>query len=531
MHPNALRSLLVLFLGLASTAALAQPVLWSRTFGGALGSNGPTVQVVGDGMGGVYVGRLGNPLVASITRLDASGAVLWTVPVEPFPQGCVQCTYSWDNLVADGSGVYLMSQVSAIKVGPCGVFCSTISVIKLAAADGARSAIFSVTSSAVLGAHGIADFAVGPGGDVAIAGADDGTGSLRRVGTNAFTVNAGNAFENVVFGSGGQVVALLRTASTWSLRSYTAAGVLQWSRDLADRPCGVLIAGPGGRVACTRPLAIEVIEADGSLAWEAATSGEAVLDAEFDASGNLWLAGGNCTIVELVNVCTPRLWKRNPAGVLVASDAAPDRGGLGTWDDLSVAPNGDVYVASLMVTARYDPTGVRQWTSAPRGSARERNNLVAFMDGAVVGGIDRSTPGHDVTVLKLGAVALPAPAIEVSAPAAANAGVPVVVTITVVGTPAPAGNVFLYEGTAQLCFAALTPVGSDRSSAPCTLILGAGSHVLTATYAGSAVFGESSTSLPLVVVPDAGAAEIPLLPFPWLVAIALMLLVHASRRL
>ncbi len=91
------------------------------------------------------------------------------------------------------------------------------------------------------------------------------------------------------------------------------------------------------------------------------------------------------------------------------------------WDAVSIAANGDVFVASWLVTARYDPAGAR--------------------------------------------------------------------------------NVLLYEGTSPLCSAALAPTGSERSSAVCTLILGAGNHVLTATYAGSAVFSESSTSLPLVAMP------------------------------
>ena len=531
MHFNALRALVVLFVALASTAVLAQPVLWSRTFGGALGSNGPTVEVVSDGAGGVYVARLSNPVDASVTRLDASGAVLWTVPVFPFPQGCVQCTYSLADLAADASGAYLKTQVSAIKVGPCGISCSTVSVVKLAAANGASSGVFSITSSPLLGGHTVEAFAVGPGGDVAIAGADNDVGSVRRLGTSAFTVNAGNAFENVVFGSGGQVVALLRTASTWSLRAYTAGGTLQWSRDLGERPCGVLIAGPGERVACTRALAIEVIEADGSLAWEAANPGEAVRVAKFDGLGNLWLAGGTCTVVELVNVCTPRVWKRSPSGALLASDAAPDRGGLGTWDALSIASNGDVYVASLMVTARYDSSGSRQWISAPRGSARESNNLVASDDGAIVGGIDRSTPGHDVTVLKLGAAALPAPIVQLTGPAVAPAGEPFALTVTVVGTPPPTGNVRLFDGASELCLAALASSGGDRSSAVCTVVLGAGNHALTARFEGSAVYAESSTSLALLAVGDSGAADVPVLPLPLLAALVAMLLLAASYRL
>jgi hypothetical protein len=193
--------------------------------------------------------------------------------------------------------------------------------------------------------------------------------------------------------------------------------VLQWSVPIAANGCALLVAATDERVACMTTGGVVVFNATGTLIWSAAALPVSNAMA-FDASGNLWIAGG----VYCSHGLCAALVKLDASGATVASDSVVDPARIGQWNALSIGPTGDVYVTGLsrplptmtfppsdMMTARYDNAAVRQWTTTYVGAGNWNDVgtvVFAASDGAIVGGRVHDTIAPSLAVIKYGATAL-----------------------------------------------------------------------------------------------------------------------------
>lgn len=306
---------------LVGAAAIAQPIQWQHT----IPSAGPgfflnayaSAALAQDGSGNVYVGRLGAAFESSVSRVDATGVLVWTTPVPGFLVCVPTCGTGLVGFAADASGAYVAGNTHR---GPmaCAVGCGYGFVSAAAALDGAGSSIYATpfTQPVSAGVHGLAAV---PGGGAVVAGYDASGGLVVRIGAQPLERRYGSAMTHVAaHASGATLVAGGDSAGEPFIRRYSSVGDVDWTRTRTGMSgCALFAVDAAGRVACAGPGDVTVYDAAGAPLWGPAALVVGAM--AFDGAGHLWVTGQTCSGTG--HHCAATLAKYDTAGARVAFDA------------------------------------------------------------------------------------------------------------------------------------------------------------------------------------------------------------------